>query len=68
MGEDVFIGSDTALIAPVKVGDCAFTAAGSGITKDVAADALAIARGRQTEIPGWSAKFRASKAAKKEKK
>jgi bifunctional UDP-N-acetylglucosamine pyrophosphorylase/glucosamine-1-phosphate N-acetyltransferase len=68
VGEDVFIGSDTALIAPVKVGDRAFTAAGSVITKDVTADALAIARGRQMEIAGWSAKFRAAKAAKKAQK
>ena len=45
IGAGAFIGSDTALVAPVKVGDGAITAAGSVITKDVAPDALAIARG-----------------------
>jgi bifunctional UDP-N-acetylglucosamine pyrophosphorylase/glucosamine-1-phosphate N-acetyltransferase len=52
----------------VKVGDRAFTAAGSVITKDVAADALAVARGRQIEIGGWAMKFRAMKAARKAEK
>ncbi|HWA20795.1 MAG TPA: DapH/DapD/GlmU-related protein, partial [Caulobacterales bacterium] len=68
VGEDAFIGTNTSLVAPVSVGDRAFTAAGSVITKDVGADALAVARGRQTELPGWSAKFRAMKAAKKAEK
>jgi len=64
IGEGAFIGSDTALVAPVKVGAGAITAAGSVITKDVAPDALAIARGVFTEKPGWAKAFR----AKKEKK
>ncbi|MGE3302102.1 MAG: bifunctional UDP-N-acetylglucosamine diphosphorylase/glucosamine-1-phosphate N-acetyltransferase GlmU [Hyphomonadaceae bacterium] len=68
IGEGAFIGSDTALIAPVSVGAGAFTAAGSVITKDVAANALAVARGRQAEIPGWADQFRARKAAEKAKK
>jgi bifunctional UDP-N-acetylglucosamine pyrophosphorylase/glucosamine-1-phosphate N-acetyltransferase len=68
VGEDAFVGTHTALVAPVSVGDRAFTAAGSVITKDVSADALAVARGRQTEIAGWSARFRAMKAAKKAEK
>ena len=45
---DAFIGSDVALVAPVSVGDGAIVGAGSVITEDVAADALALARGRQT--------------------
>ena len=59
IGAGAFIGSDTALVAPVTVGDRAMVAAGSVITKDVAADALAIARGRQVEKPGFAAAFRA---------
>ncbi|HWA00256.1 MAG TPA: bifunctional UDP-N-acetylglucosamine diphosphorylase/glucosamine-1-phosphate N-acetyltransferase GlmU [Caulobacterales bacterium] len=61
IGEDAFIGSDTALVAPVKVGARAFTGSGSVITKDVADGALAVARGRQREIEGWADAFRASK-------
>ncbi len=59
IGAGVFIGSDTALVAPVSVGDGAMVAAGSVITEDVPADALAIARGRQAVKPGRAAAFRA---------
>jgi bifunctional UDP-N-acetylglucosamine pyrophosphorylase/glucosamine-1-phosphate N-acetyltransferase len=52
IGARVFIGSDTALVAPVTVGDGAFVAAGSVITEDVPPDALAVARGRQENKPG----------------
>jgi bifunctional UDP-N-acetylglucosamine pyrophosphorylase/glucosamine-1-phosphate N-acetyltransferase len=55
IGDRVFIGSDTALVAPVRVGDDAYVAAGSTITENVPADALAIARGRQSNKPGWAA-------------
>ena len=65
IGAGAFIGSDTALVAPVTVGEGAYTGSGSVITKDVAPDALAIARGQQVEKPGWAAKFRAAKAALK---
>jgi bifunctional UDP-N-acetylglucosamine pyrophosphorylase/glucosamine-1-phosphate N-acetyltransferase len=58
IGARAFIGSDTALVAPVKVGDGAITAAGSVITQDVAADALAVARGTQVEKAGWAKDFR----------
>jgi bifunctional UDP-N-acetylglucosamine pyrophosphorylase/glucosamine-1-phosphate N-acetyltransferase len=58
VGADVFIGSDAALVAPVTVGDRAMIAAGSIITRDVASDALAIARGRQVEKQGYAARFR----------
>jgi bifunctional UDP-N-acetylglucosamine pyrophosphorylase/glucosamine-1-phosphate N-acetyltransferase len=64
VGEKAFIGSDTALVAPVTVGDGAYIGSGSVITRDVAADALALARGQQVEKPGWAARFRAGKAAK----
>ena len=60
IGKRVFIGSDTALVAPVRVGDGAYIAAGSIITENVPADALAIARGRQVNKPGWAVKRRAS--------
>ncbi len=52
IGADAFIGSDTALVAPVRVGDRALIAAGSVVTEDVADDAMAIARGRQVNKPG----------------
>jgi bifunctional UDP-N-acetylglucosamine pyrophosphorylase/glucosamine-1-phosphate N-acetyltransferase len=54
IGRGVFIGSDTALVAPVRVGDGAYVAAGSVISENVPADALGIARGRQTNKPGWA--------------
>jgi bifunctional UDP-N-acetylglucosamine pyrophosphorylase/glucosamine-1-phosphate N-acetyltransferase len=63
IGDKVFIGSDTALVAPVRVGDGAYVAAGSTITENVPADALAIARGRQANKPGWAAKKRRELAA-----
>jgi bifunctional UDP-N-acetylglucosamine pyrophosphorylase / glucosamine-1-phosphate N-acetyltransferase len=65
IGAGAFIGSDTALVAPVKVGAGAITAAGSVITRDVEADAMAVARGQQVEKPGWAKAFREWK--KKEK-
>jgi bifunctional UDP-N-acetylglucosamine pyrophosphorylase / glucosamine-1-phosphate N-acetyltransferase len=55
IGRRVFVGSDTALVAPVKVGDGAYIAAGSTITDNIPPDALAIARGRQVNKPGWAA-------------
>jgi bifunctional UDP-N-acetylglucosamine pyrophosphorylase/glucosamine-1-phosphate N-acetyltransferase len=65
IGAGAFIGSDTALVAPVMVGDGAITAAGSVITQDVEADALAIARGTQTQKPGWAKSFRDRKIKEK---
>jgi bifunctional UDP-N-acetylglucosamine pyrophosphorylase/glucosamine-1-phosphate N-acetyltransferase len=61
IGAGAFIGSDTALVAPVSVGDGAMIAAGSVITADVPANALAIARGRQVVKPGHAASFRAKR-------
>jgi bifunctional UDP-N-acetylglucosamine pyrophosphorylase/glucosamine-1-phosphate N-acetyltransferase len=63
IGNKVFIGSDTALVAPVRVGDGAYIAAGSTITENVPSDALGIARGRQVNRPGWAAKKRRELAA-----
>jgi bifunctional UDP-N-acetylglucosamine pyrophosphorylase/glucosamine-1-phosphate N-acetyltransferase len=65
VGEGAFIGSNTALVAPVRVEAGAYTGSGSVITGDVAADALAVARGRQSEKPGWAAAFRARKRREK---
>jgi len=65
IGADVFVGSNTALVAPVSVGDGANIAAGSVITHDVAADALAVARARQEDKPGWAKGYRQRKAAEK---
>lgn len=60
IGAHVFIGSDVALVAPVTVGDGAVVAAGSVITEDVAADALALARGRQVQKPGRAKEMRSA--------
>jgi bifunctional UDP-N-acetylglucosamine pyrophosphorylase/glucosamine-1-phosphate N-acetyltransferase len=65
VGEDAFIGSDTALVAPVRIGARAFTGSGSVITKDVPDDALAVARGKQRDIEGWAKSFRAKKMAER---
>ena len=61
IGAGAFIGSNTALVAPVKIGDGAIVGAGSAITKDVEADALAVTRAPQTGREGWAGRFRASK-------
>ena len=63
IGSKVFIGSDSALVAPVRIGDGAYVAAGSTITENVPADALAIARGRQVNKAGWASKKRRELAA-----
>jgi bifunctional UDP-N-acetylglucosamine pyrophosphorylase/glucosamine-1-phosphate N-acetyltransferase len=63
IGNKVFIGSDTALVAPVRVGDGAYIAAGSTITENVPSGGLGIARGRQINKPGWAAKKRRELAA-----
>ncbi len=65
IGEGAFIGSNTALVAPVTVGAGAYTGSGGVITADVPADALAIARAKQDIRPGWAARYRAAKTARK---
>jgi bifunctional UDP-N-acetylglucosamine pyrophosphorylase/glucosamine-1-phosphate N-acetyltransferase len=59
VGDEVRIGSDTMLVAPVTVGDGAYTAAGSVITDDVPPGAMAVGRARQRTIEGWVARRRA---------
>jgi bifunctional UDP-N-acetylglucosamine pyrophosphorylase/glucosamine-1-phosphate N-acetyltransferase len=58
IGEGAFIGSNTALVAPVTVGNGAIVGAGSVITRDVEADSLAIERNQQKGISGWARRFR----------
>jgi acetyltransferase-like isoleucine patch superfamily enzyme len=58
IGEDAFIGSNSALVAPVTVGDGAIVGAGSVITRDVEADSLALERNEQKGIAGWARRFR----------
>jgi bifunctional UDP-N-acetylglucosamine pyrophosphorylase/glucosamine-1-phosphate N-acetyltransferase len=58
VGEGVFVGVNSALVAPVKIGDGAYIGTGSVITHDVAPDALALARSRQVEKPSWAKDFR----------
>lgn len=68
VGDGAFIGSNTALVAPVTVGHGAFTGSGSVITSDVPDDALALARAKQENRPGWAARFRRMMQARKDKK
>jgi len=62
IGDRVQVGSDTQLVAPVEVGDDAYIGAGSTITKDVPAGALALSRAPQRHVDGWVADYRARKA------
>jgi bifunctional UDP-N-acetylglucosamine pyrophosphorylase / glucosamine-1-phosphate N-acetyltransferase len=63
IGDHVFIGSDSTLVAPIKIGSGAYVAAGSAITENIPADALGIARSRQVTKPKWAAKKRRQLAA-----
>jgi bifunctional UDP-N-acetylglucosamine pyrophosphorylase/glucosamine-1-phosphate N-acetyltransferase len=58
IGEKAFIGSDTMLVAPVKLGDGAVTGAGSVITRDLPEDSLGVARAPQRNLDGWARKRR----------
>jgi bifunctional UDP-N-acetylglucosamine pyrophosphorylase / glucosamine-1-phosphate N-acetyltransferase len=58
IGNRVFVGSDSVLVAPVRIGDGAYIAAGSAITENVPPNALGIARSRQSTKPGWAGKRR----------
>ncbi len=64
IGADAFIGSNSSLVAPVKIGEGAYVGSGSVIAKDVAADALALTRSPQEERPGWAAKVRERRGRK----
>jgi bifunctional UDP-N-acetylglucosamine pyrophosphorylase/glucosamine-1-phosphate N-acetyltransferase len=61
IGKGAFIGSNSALVAPVKIGDGAYIASGSVITGNVPADSLGVARGRQVNKDGWAKELRAHK-------
>jgi bifunctional UDP-N-acetylglucosamine pyrophosphorylase/glucosamine-1-phosphate N-acetyltransferase len=66
VGKGAFIGSNSALVAPVKIGDNAYVGSGSVITENVPAGALALGRGRQVNKAGWKSKAgSAKKSAKK---
>ena len=65
IGEGAFIGSNSALVAPVRIGDGALVAAGSVVTRDVEADALALVRAERADHPGWAKRFRHKQAALK---
>ena len=65
IGEGAFVGSNSALVAPVAIGAGAIVAAGSVVTQDVPADALALVRPPQVAKPGWAARFRERMAARK---
>jgi bifunctional UDP-N-acetylglucosamine pyrophosphorylase/glucosamine-1-phosphate N-acetyltransferase len=67
IGADVFIGTNSSLVAPVRIADGAIVAAGSTITEDVPADALALGRARQSTKPGGAALWRKQHPRKKER-
>jgi bifunctional UDP-N-acetylglucosamine pyrophosphorylase/glucosamine-1-phosphate N-acetyltransferase len=65
VGENVFIGSNSVVVSPVEIGDSAYIAAGSTITKDVPSGTLGIGRARQTNIEGWVERKRGKQDVKK---
>jgi bifunctional UDP-N-acetylglucosamine pyrophosphorylase / glucosamine-1-phosphate N-acetyltransferase len=65
IGARAFIGSNSSLVAPVRIGDDAYVGSGSVITRDVAAGALALERAAQVEKPGWVERFRTRMAGRK---
>ncbi|MBV1706653.1 MAG: bifunctional UDP-N-acetylglucosamine diphosphorylase/glucosamine-1-phosphate N-acetyltransferase GlmU [Hyphomicrobiales bacterium] len=67
VGAGAFVGSNSALVAPVTIGAGAYVGSGSVITRDVGADALALERSQQLEKPGWAQSFRARRLAMKAK-
>lgn len=67
IGDGVFIGTHTSLVAPVTIGDGGFTATGTVVTKNVPADALGIARAEQVNKLGWAARFRDAMSKRKAK-
>ena len=68
IGAGAFIGANSSLVAPITIGEGAYVGSGSVITKDVAPDQLAVARGKQMAKDGWGASFRAASEAKKKAK
>ena len=69
IGEGAFIGSNSALVAPIKIGDGAFVGSGSVVTRNVSANSLAIARGRQEkDREEWANRFRAANERRMDRK
>lgn len=68
IGNGAFVGTNSSLVAPVKIGAGAYIGSGSVIVKDVPADALALGRGRQVVKKGWAKKMRANRAKKPKRK
>ena len=68
IGAGAFIGSNSALVAPVTIADGVYVGAGSVVTKGMTKDSLVVARAEQKEIPGWAEKFRTRKKAEKASK
>lgn len=68
IGAGAFVGSNSSLVAPVKIGDGAYIGSGSVVTKDVTKDALAVSRAKQLEKSGWGASFRDRHHNSKDKK
>jgi bifunctional UDP-N-acetylglucosamine pyrophosphorylase/glucosamine-1-phosphate N-acetyltransferase len=67
IGKEAFIGSNSALVAPVKIGDGAIVGAGSTITKDVQDNSLSLERAPQSNHPKWALRFRSRKTHEKDK-
>jgi len=67
IGAEAFIGSNSSLVAPVKIGDRAYVGSGSVVTADVPPDALAVGRGRQAVKEGWASAWRAAHADRPKK-
>ena len=67
IGDDVFVGTDSHLIAPVRLGRGAYVATGTTVTRDVPADALAIGRTRQENKAGYAARLRTQLERRSEK-
>lgn len=68
IGNGAFIGSNSALVAPLKIGEGAYVGSGSVVTRDVKADALAVARGKQVERENWASRYRKANMARSTKK
>lgn len=66
IGENAFIGSNSALVAPINIGSGSYVGSGSVVTKDVPEDALAVGRARQSNKEGWAKRFRDKKTRDKE--
>lgn len=67
IGKNVFVGSNSTIISPVKIGDGAIVAAGSNITKDITENAMAIGRSRQENHQGWATQYRYVKKEQKKR-